>query len=103
MDPLHNGVCLWVPDCYGLTFYAIVMQDHLSEFMSKEFITSIKGDLGWPRIPREPFLFYYIGYGDSSFVSILVYFKPARSRVNHCDPLANQVWLTFSPNLIWSN
>ena len=103
MDLLHNGICSWVPDCYGLTFYAIVMHDHMSEFMSKEFVTVIKCDLGRPRIPREPFLFYYIGYGDSLFVTILDSFKPAGSRVNHCDALANQVWLTFSPNLIWYN
>src|SRR5687767_4614828 len=102
MDPLHNGICLWVPDCYGHTFYAIVMRDHLSESMFKEFVTLIKGDLGRPRIPRELFTFYYVGYGDSLFVTVLVYFKPARSRVNHCDASANQVWLTFPPNLIWS-
>src|SRR5688500_18324574 len=103
MDLLHNGLRLYVPDCYGLTFYAIVMQVYLFEFMSKEFVTSVKCDLGRPRIPREPFLFYYVGYGDSLFVTVLVYFKPAGSRVNHCDALANQVWSTFSPNLIWSN
>src|SRR5687768_8325493 len=99
MDLLHNSICLWVPACYGLTFYAIVMQDHLSEFISKAFVTSAKCDLDWSRIvPREPFLFYYIGY-----VAELMYFEPAGSRVNHCDALVNQVWLTFSLDLIETN
>ena len=88
MNSLHNGIGLWVPDCYGLTFIAIVTQDHFMEFMSKEFITSIICDLGRPRIPREPMLFYYIGYGDSSFVAILVDLKPSGCRVNHSDALA---------------
>ena len=77
MNPLHNGIGLWVSDCYGLTFDAIVLQDHFVKFVSKEFVTSIICDLGRPRIPREPLLLYYIGNGDSSFVNIWVYLKPA--------------------------
>ena len=88
MNLLHNGIGLWVPDCYGLTFDAIVTQDHYVESVSKEFIASIIADLGRPGIPREPLLFYYNGNGDSSFVSIWMYLKPARRRVNHSDALA---------------
>src|SRR5437868_14179171 len=102
MNPLHNGIGLWVSDCYGLTFDAIVLQDHAVEFMSKEFNTSIVNKLGRPRIPREPLLIYYIGYGDSSFVSIWVYFKTAGCKVNHSDAFAFQIRFTLSSYLIWT-
>ena len=73
MNLLHNGLGLWVSDCDGLSYDAIVMKDHVFEIMSNEFATSDKGDLGRARILQEPFLFCNIGYGDGSFVSILVF------------------------------
>src|SRR5690349_19115460 len=103
MNLLHNGIGLLVSDCDGLTFDAIVMCNYHVEFMSKEFISPIVCELGWPRIPSKPLLFYYIGYDDSSFVCIWVYFKTTRCRVNHSDKLANQVRCTLSPNLIKTN
>src|SRR4051794_36805494 len=103
MNLLHYSICLWISDSYELLFNAIVVRNLVFEIVSIEFITFVKGDLGRPRITQEPFLFCNIGYGGSSFITILVYFKPAGSRVNHSDTLANQVWLIFSPNLIWSN
>ena len=60
----------------GFPFDAIVIDQHLLEIMSNEFITSVKCDLGRPGIPREPFLLNYIGHSDGSFVIILVYLKP---------------------------
>src|SRR5690348_6340201 len=100
---LHNSICLWISDCYWLTFYAISMSYHVSEFVFNKFVTSVICDLGWPRIPREPFLLYYIGHGDSLFIIILVYFKLAWCRVNHNCTLAYQVRFTLSPYGIGTN
>ena len=76
MYPLYYCISLGISLSYGLSLDAIIIDQHLLEFTSNEFTTSVKCDLGWPWVPRELFLFYHVGYSDGSFIIILVDLKP---------------------------
>ena len=62
-------------------FDAIVVFNHLLEFVSNEFITSVIGDLDKPRILDKTFLLCNIDYGDGSFVIIWVLETISSTRV----------------------
>jgi hypothetical protein len=83
VNSFHNGICLRVSDCDWFAFDSIIIFDHLLKISYNEFTASIIGYLSWPWVPREPFLFCYVGHGDWPFVIVLMDFEPPCGWIDH--------------------